>query len=370
MTDPRLKKWARTLTQYSVSVNQNEQVLIRVDEAAISLGREIYAAVLRAGAHPNMVIQVDGIDEIFYRNASESQLDFVSPVRKFEYDTIDKLIAVTAPTNTSALAGIDPARQSRALKANGVIRKSLFERSALGRADWTITLYPTPAGAQTAGLSLTDYEEFLFSAMFLNDDEPADAWRAVSRQQQKYVDYLNQVKTLRFVAQDTDITVNVAERLWINSDGHRNFPSGEVFTGPQEHSAKGHVRFTFPASHLGHEVDDIKLTFEAGKVVTAEASRGAEFLQAMLNTDEGARYLGEVAIGTNYNVTRFTRNTLYDEKIGGTFHMALGRSYPETGGRNASAIHWDMICDMRPEAGGGAVFADGEIIHENGQWKI
>ena len=206
--------------------------------------------------------------------------------------------------------------------------------------------------------------------MFLDKEDPAAAWQAFSREQQRYVDYLDQVETLRFVARDTDLTMRVGGRKWVNSDGHKNFPSGEVFTGPLEDSVNGTVRYTFPTAHMGHEVDDVRLTFENGKVVQAEAARGLEFLNTLLGSDAGARTLGEVAIGNNYGVQQFTRNTLYDEKIGGTFHLALGNAYPETGATNVSAVHWDMVCDMRPDAGGGAIYADGLLIHENGQWKI
>jgi len=370
MIDPRLTKWANTLAQYSIDVKPGEQVLIRADEAAIPLAREVYAAILRGGGHPHIQVLIDGLDEIFLKTANDEQLDFVSPIRQFEYETIDAMIAIMAPTNTAALAGIDPARQARAQKANGAIRRSMFLRAAEGKSKWSLTLYPTPAAAQNAGMSLPAYEEFVFSAMLLNRDDPAEGWRELSRSQQKYVDYLNGVDTLRFVAVDTDITMRVGGRTWINSDGHRNFPSGEVFTGPIENTAEGHVRFTFPAAHLGNEVDNIQLEFHEGRVVSAQAGHGKDFLEAMLNSDPGARYLGEVAVGTNYGVTRFSRNTLYDEKIGGTFHMALGRSYPETGGVNESSLHWDLICDMRPAAGGGAIYADGLLIHENGEWKI
>jgi aminopeptidase len=370
MIDPRLIKWADTLINYSLELKPAQQLLIRVDETAIPLAKEVYASALRAGAHPHIQVLIDGLDEIFLSTAGDNQLEFVSPVRKFEYETIDALCAIIAPTNTANLAGIDPGRQSKAQKANSVIRKSLFERTAAEKADWVLTLYPTHAAAQNAGMSLNAYTEFLMSAMYLNDEDPAAAWRDFSRKQQVYVDYLNKVETIRFVARDTDITMNVKGRTWLNSDGHKNFPSGEVFTGPVEDSVNGHVRYTFPAAHLGHEVDDIQLAFENGRVVTAAASRGLEFLEAMLDSDSGARVLGECAIGNNFGVQRFTRNTLYDEKIGGTFHLALGNSYPETGGKNSSSLHWDMVCDMRPEAGGGAIYADGVLIHQNGAWNI
>ena len=370
MTDPRLTKWAETLVYYSLALKPDEQVLIRVDEAAIPLAKEVYRAALGAGAHPRVEVQVDGAAEIFLTTASDHQLDWVSPVSKFEYDTIDALCAIVAPANTSALAGVAPDKQARMQRASNTARKSLFTRASAGTAKWNVTLYPTQAAAQNARMSLADYEDFLLRAMFLDRDDPAGAWRAFSQEQQQYVDYLNGVETLRFVAKETDLTMRVGGRIWVNSDGHKNFPSGEVFTGPVEDSVNGHVRYTFPTAHLGHEVDDVRLTFAGGRVVGAEAARGQEFLETMLDSDPGARTLGEVAVGNNYGVQRFTRNTLYDEKIGGTFHLALGNAYPETGATNVSSVHWDMVCDMRPEAGGGAIYADGQIIHENGAWKI
>ena len=370
MTDPRLTKWADTLVNYSLSLKPDEQVLIRVDEAAIPLAKEVHRAALAAGALPHVSVVVDGLDEITLTTATDRQLEWVSPIKQFEYETIDALCAIVAPTNTSSLSGVEAGKQARSQRANSAIRRSLFDRTAAGQAKWSLTLYPTQGAAQNAKMSLTDYEDFLLRAMLLDKEDPAAAWKAFSQEQQRYVDYLNRVQTVRFVAQDTDISMKVGGRVWVNSDGHKNFPSGEIFTGPLEDSVNGHVRYTFPTAHLGHEVDDVRLTFENGRVVQAEATRGQEFLEAMLDSDEGARTLGEVAIGNNYGVQQYTRNTLYDEKIGGTFHLALGNAYPETGATNVSAVHWDMVCDMRPEAGGGAVYADGILIHENGQWTI
>ncbi len=365
-----LTKWAETLVGYSLSLQPGEQVLIRVDEAAIPMAKEVYKAALAAGAYPSVQVLVDGLDEIFLTTASDAQLDWVSPVRALEYETMDALCAIVAPSNTSALAGVAAEKQARAQRANKAVRESLFARAAEGKAKWNVTLYPTPGAAQNAKMSLSDYEAFLLKAMFLDKEDPAAAWKAFSKEQQRYVDYLSGVETLRFVAKDTDLTMSVGGRVWVNSDGHKNFPSGEVFTGPIENSVNGTVRYTFPTAHLGHEVDDVRLTFEDGRVVKADAARGLDFLKTMLDSDPGARVLGEVAVGNNYGVQRFTRNTLYDEKIGGTFHLALGNAYPETGGTNISAVHWDMVCDMRPDAGGGAIYADGIVIHENGQWKI
>jgi len=232
---------------------------------------------------------------------------------------------------------------------------------------WCGTLFPTYALAQEADMSLSEYEEFVYGAMLLDREDPIAEWRAFSVEQQKKVDYLDKVHEIRIVAEDTDLRMEVGGRKWMNSDGHRNFPSGEVFTGPVEESVNGTIRFTYPGIRGGAAVEDVKLRFENGRLVDASAGRGEELLLGEIDTDEGARYLGEVAIGNNYGIQRFTRNTLFDEKIGGTCHIALGSSYPDTGGKNESAIHWDLVCDLRR---GGAVYADGEVIHENGAWLV
>ena len=238
MIDPRLTKWADTLIHYSLYLQQDEQVLIRVDEAAIPLAKEVYRAALAAGAHPHVQVLVDGLDEIFLQTATDRQLEWVSPIKMSEYETIDALCAIVAPSNTSALSGVEADKQARAQKANSAIRRSLFERTAESRAKWCLTLYPTQGAAQNAKMSLASYEDFLLRAMLLDRDDPASAWKAFSREQQRYVDYLNGVETVRFVARDTDISMRVGGRVWVNSDGHRNFPSGEVFTGPWEDSVE------------------------------------------------------------------------------------------------------------------------------------
>jgi len=241
-----------------------------------------------------------------------------------------------------------------------------MERAAVGEMRWCGTQYPTEAHAQDAEMSLTDYEDFVFKSCLLDQDDPGAGWQGVRDSQQHIVDYLMAHDTIHIVAPGTDLTYRTGGRIWINSDGKHNFPSGEVFTGPHEDSAEGHVRFSYPAIYNGREVEDVRLTFKAGKVVEATAGRGQEFLLAMLDTDPGARYLGEVAFGLNYGIQRFTRNILFDEKIGGTMHMALGRAYPDTGGKNDSAIHWDLISDLRE----GEVYADGELCYRAGKFLI
>ncbi len=241
-----------------------------------------------------------------------------------------------------------------------------MERAAAGELRWCGTLFPTRAHAQEAGMSLADYEDFVYRACLLDRDDPAAAWREVHREQQRIIDYLARRDVIRIVAPDTDLTYRVGGRTWINSSGARNFPSGEVFTAPHEDSASGTVRFSYPALRFGNEVEDVRLTFRDGRVVEATAARGQAFLEAMLELDPGARALGEVAFGLNYGITRFTRNILYDEKIGGTMHVALGQAYPDSGGTNRSALHWDLICDLHE----GRVYADGELCYADGRFTI
>jgi aminopeptidase len=246
------------------------------------------------------------------------------------------------------------------------MRRTL-DRAAAGELAWCSTLFPTPAFAQDAEMSLDEYEDFVFQACHVTDPDPVAVWRRFADRQARLVDRLSDKREVRLVGPDTDLVVSVAGRTWINCDGKNNFPDGEVFTGPVETATHGHVRFSYPAVLGGREVSDVRLWFENGRVVRATAAKNNDFLQTSLNVDDGARILGEFAIGTNYGVTRFTKNILFDEKIGGTVHMALGTAYPESGGQNRSALHWDMVCDLRQ---GGEVWVDGELLSKNGQFVL
>ena len=366
MADPRHQKLAKVVVQYSVEVKPGEKVGIFGPAAAAPLLRELYREVLRAGAHPHVRIGLPELQEIKMREGSEEQLRFVSDLTLSEIDYLDVNISIWADENTKAMSGIDPKRMALAQEAGTPISERFMERSASGELRWCGTLFPTNAHAQDAGMALTDYEDFVFSAGLLDQDDPAGAWRQVHEQQQRIADYLMQHDEIHILAPGTDLRYRVGGRTWLNASGTRNFPDGEVFTGPVEDSANGTVRFTYPAVYHGQEVEDVQLTFRDGTVVDATAGRNQEFLLAMLDMDPGARCLGEVAFGLNYGIQQFTRNILFDEKIGGTMHMALGRAYPETGGQNKSALHWDMICDLRE----GKVYADGELCYENGKFTF
>jgi aminopeptidase len=363
MSDLLHQKFARTLVHYSLDIKPRDVLLARTTSLANPLLKEVYREALEAGAHVIPRLSFDGQEEAFLRSASDEQLAWVSPIDRAEMESITARLTISAPYNTRG--GGDAKRQGQWLRGQAELTQRFRQRSAEGSLKWTGTLFPTHALAQEAGMSLREYEEFVYTAMFLDRADPISEWQAFSKEQQSKVDRLDRVSTLRIVAEDTDLTLSVAGRKWMNSDGHRNFPSGEVFTGPVEDSANGTIRFTFPAVRGGQEVEDVRLRFENGRVMEATAARGQDYLNTVLDTDEGARFLGEVAIGNNYGIQRFTKNTLFDEKIGGTCHLAVGSSYLETGGKNESAVHWDMVCDLRR---GGEIYADGEVIHRDGQW--
>jgi aminopeptidase len=367
MPDTFVQMLARTLAHYSLDIRPADLLAVRSSTLGVPLLREIYREALRAGANVVCRLTFDGQDEIFYREAGEAQLEWVSPMDRVETESVTARLSINAPFNTRGNSGINPRRQTQHVRAQAELTTRFRQRSAEGAVRWCSTLFPTHALAQEAGMSLSDYEEFVYKAMLLDKDDPIAEWKAFSIEQQKKADFLGSVQNIRIVAPDTDLSVSVTGRKWMNSDGHRNFPSGEVFTGPLEESANGRIRFTYPAIAGGREVEDVRLWFEEGRVVKAAAARGQDYLQEMLDTDAGARYLGEIAIGNNYGIQRFTRTILFDEKIGGTCHLALGASYPETGGRNESAIHWDMVCDLRS---GGEIYADGALIHKDGSWVI
>jgi aminopeptidase len=366
MRDPRLEKLADVLVGYSADVKKNHLVRLNGPAIATPLIVELYRKVLQAGAHPVVRVNPDELAETFYKLACDEQLKYVNPINAFEVEQLDRNIGIWGEENTKALTNCDPKKMGIAATARKVITDRFLKRAAEGTLKWCGTQYPTQASAQDAEMSLAEYEDFVFKAGLLHLPDPVAAWKQISQRQQKLVDFLNGKKDYHVVsANGTDIRMSVAGHTWINCDGHENFPDGEVFTGPVVDSVNGTVHFSFPAVHHGHEVHDVRLTFKDGKVTGASASKGEDFLISMLDMDAGSRMLGECAIGTNYAITRYIKNTLFDEKIGGTVHFALGAGYPETGNTNESGLHWDMVVDLRQ---GGSIEIDGEKIHENGRF--
>jgi aminopeptidase len=342
-------------------------VLINATPAAESLVAEVYREVLRAGGHPVPRISLPALTRIALAEGNDDQLAWINPADRLLMEQAGATLAISSETNTRNLANADPNRQAVARRAARELMQIRSERSVADEIRWCLTLFPTEAYAQDAGLSLADFEEFVYEACFLNSEDPAERWREVGRQQQFYVDWLRDKQQVHVVGPDTDLRLSIAGRIFRNSDGKRNFPSGEFFTSPLEDSAEGTIRFTIPSVVGGHQVQDIRLRFEHGKVVEASAAQGQDYLVQSLDLDEGSRNVGEFAFGNNFGIQRGIQSILFDEKIGGTIHMALGNSYAECGGKNVSALHWDMICDLRAAAGGGEVYVDGTLVLKDGR---
>ena len=361
-------KYARVLVDYSVDVQKGDLVQIRATSIyAKELVKAVYKRVLERGGHPIVRTSFEDMSDIFIKMASDEQLDFVDPIVKLEYETIDKFISIGAPMNTKNMARADLGKLARRGKATKKLSETLMKRSADGTAKWVIADVPTHALAQEAGMSLEEYTEFLFKSCYLDIDDPVAKLRELDEKQTKWASYLNGVKKLHITGEKTDITFNVEGRKWISCSGLNNYPDGEVFTSPVEDGIDGEIYFDYPQNYRGNSVQGVHLWIENGRVVKATADRGEEFLNAMLDMDEGSRGIGEIAVGTNDMIQEITGNILFDEKIGGAIHMACGASYPETGGKNVSGLHWDLIKNMK---NGGKIFADDKLIYENGKFII
>lgn len=367
MTDVRLQRLADVLVQYSTQVKKGDWVGILGDVSALPALREVYAAVVRAGGYPSLMMSDETMARAFLRHADDDQIAWLDPMQSMYYDKADVYIRVGSSANTRAMTNI-PAKRVQALRA--AQRQWLdtrLNRAARGEMRWVGTWYPTDSSAQEANMSLEDYADFVYGAMFCDRQDPVAEWNKLSVMQQSKVDYLAGKKSVTCKGPNIDLTLSIDGRTFINSDGKHNMPSGEIFTGPVEDSVNGWVRFTYPSIVGGRAVSGIELKFEQGKVVSAKAEQNDDLLQAQLDTDAGARYLGEFAIGTNFGIQQFTGNILFDEKIGGTIHMAIGMGYPETGSKNTSAVHWDMICDMRTDS---TITVDGELFYKDGAFTV
>jgi aminopeptidase len=361
--DERLAKLADVLVGYSTAVRRGEEVCIEGHPPTAPLMREVYRAVLRAGGHPSARLVVDDQVATLLEEGSDEQLEWVPPDARWNLEHGDVWIALDGPENTRHLSGADPARMALRMKGREPYQDRYLERSARGEFRWVICGYPTHASAQQAGMSLSEFEEVVYRGAFLDADDPVAEWRAFGERLDRIGSLLQTWSELRIVAEDTDLTLGVGGRTWIRAKGEHNLPDGELFTGPVETSVEGTIRFTFPATMRGRRAEDVWLRFETGEVVEATAARGEGFLREMIGMDDGARRVGEFAFGLNEAVRDHTGTTLLDEKIGGTVHLALGRSILGTGGENVSGLHWDMVCDLRR---GGEVYADGELVYRDG----
>jgi len=370
VTDIRVQKFAKVLVEHSTRIKPGDRVLIEGTTAAEPLIRELFIQVLEKGGHPHPLVALPGMmpfsqDEMYVTYAKDTQLDFVPTFYKLAYDQFESRIRVHSATNTRGTGSVDPLKAQRRGKALSPITEAQMRRGAEGVFKWVTTLYPTDAYAQDAGMSLMDYSDFVFRAVHAHEEDPVAYWKSLEAKQQGAIDFIQGKSQVTLRGPNVDLTLSIKGRKFDNSFGTYNMPDGEIFTGPVEDSVNGWVKFTYPAIYGGVAVEGAELTFNRGRVETAKAEKHQDYLLKMIESDAGSRYLGEFAIGTNTDIDRFTGNILFDEKIGGTFHMALGAGYPETGSKNHSAIHWDMICDLRSDS---EITVDGQLFYKNGQF--
>jgi aminopeptidase len=365
LMDQRIEAMARVLARYSLRIEEGELVFLSGEVDTLPLLKALFKEVMDLGAHPQTMITDQTLREILLRYGSQAQLLYEPPIMRLAAERADVFVSLWGNSNTRIYSNVEVSRIGARVRSSAEIQEIFSQREGRGELRWCGAQFPTDASAQEASMSLAEYEEFVYKACLLDQPNPVSAWQRVAEEQETLCRMLEGKRELRVLSKDTDLTLGIEGRKWINCCGLQNFPDGEVFTSPLEDSAQGRIRFSFPGISFGREVEDIRLVFEKGVVVEASATKGEDILRQLLTVDEGASRVGEIGIGTNYGITRFTRNMLFDEKIGGTVHLAIGRSLPEALGVNSSSIHWDMLCDMRDS---GRIYADDELIYQNGRF--
>jgi aminopeptidase len=367
LADTRIEKLARILVEHSAGIGLGDRVAIEATTVAEPLVRALVIHVLKSGGHPHLLIDLPDNDDIFLTYARNEQLDFIPTFQHLAYEQFESRIRINSSVNTRALSGADPLRQRRRQKALSTILQLQMKRGAEKKFRWVSTLYPTNAFAMEAEMSLREYQDFVFRACHADEEtiDPVKSWKEVEKFQANIVARIEGHDKVEIRGPNVDLKLSIKGRTFRNASGQHNMPDGEIYTGPVEDSVDGWVRFSYPAISQGRVVEGVELFFEQGRVIKATATKNQDFLFNMLESDSGARYLGEFAIGTNFQINRFTGNILFDEKIGGTFHVALGAGYPETGSKNKSIIHWDMICDFRQDS---EILVDGQLIFRNGEF--
>jgi aminopeptidase len=357
MRDPRIDEYARLLVERSVGVQPGWQVCVRATPLARPMVEAVVEQVARIGAYPILQLSFEHIGGPFAREAPLEILREAAPLQERIWSEVDAFISIWAPENTREGSELSEERQAAVQQMMAPLRQRTMSMSV----PWVIAEYPVLATAQEAGMTLAELEEFIFDAVLLDWDAEAERMRAIA-------DVFDAAGEVRLVGPGTDLTLSLDGRRGAVDDGHINMPGGEVFYSPLENSAEGVIEFgEFPAVYLGHEVDGARLVFEGGRIVDATARSGEDFLVQTLDTDDGSRRLGELGIGCNPGIQRFMKNVAFDEKIDGTIHLAIGNSYTSTGGTNGSAIHWDIVKDLRSD---GRIYADGRLVQENGRWSI
>jgi aminopeptidase len=366
MADPRVQKLAQVLVHYSLDLQRGEEFALRTSPLAAELSLAVYKEALLAGAFISVVNIIPGLDEVFFKYASDEQLDYISPLNRLVTEKYRAILDIEAEHNTRELSGVDPSRQSRSRRARKDLFQTYIDRIGSKDLKWCATVYPTQALAQEADMSLSEYQDFVYGAGLLDLPDPVEGWKAETVRQQRLMNWLEGKNQVTIQGKDVDLKMSIRGRLFEGASGKLNFPDGEIYTSPVEDSVNGWVRFAYPAIYMGREVIDVELWFEDGKIVKEKASKGQDMLTKLLNTDAGSRFLGELGIGTNYAIQRFTKNMLFDEKIGGTIHLAVGMGFPEANGKNQSSIHWDMLCDMAQSE----IRVDGELFYKDGKFML
>jgi aminopeptidase len=375
MSDPRIERLSRVLVDYSTQIGHGDRVLIESEPTAEPLVRALFEHILKNGGHPHLLVSLSGMvtmtgmDDVFLSFADEEQISFTPTFYKYAYENFESRLRIHSTCNTKSLTNLDQIKKSWRKKATEPVLEAQFERGGTKEFRWVTTLFPTSAYAQDAEMSLAEFEDYVYQACHVADldEDPIAIWKRVEVEQGGVIEALKDHDRIEIKGPNCDLTLSIKGRTFVNACGKHNMPDGEVYTGPVEESVDGWVRATYPVVSGGNEIEDIELKFKEGRVVEASASKNQAFLEQMLETDPGARYLGEFAIGTNYDIQRHTRNILFDEKIGGTFHIALGAGYPETGSKNKSAIHMDLLCGMRD---GGEIAVDGDVIYRDGTFLL
>ena len=369
MINPIYEKLAKVVVEYSLEIKKGHTVFIGGPSFAQDLFQALNKEMIKVGAHPLIVPGIEGIKETFFKYASEEQLTYVGIFEELVFKEFDRLIEIRADYNTRKYSTIDSKKLSTfmGVPKRKELREIQDKRTSSGEFKWIVIPYPCNAYAQEANMDLFSYADFINKSLFLDKENPIKEWRNMQKKQDLLVNYLNNVEEIHVIGEDTDLLLSVKGRKWINCSGQRNLPDGEVYTGPVEDSINGHIRFTYPGIYLGNEVEDIYLEFKDGEVIKATAQKGEEVLQEILKI-ENANRIGEFAIGTNFGITKFTKNMLFDEKLGGTLHCALGLGFERTGSKNKSSVHWDILKDMK--VSGSKIIADNKVIYEEGKWKI
>lgn len=359
------EKLARLVCDYSLQIKEGDIVEIRGESCAEPFIKVLYKYILLKKAYPLLRMSFNEQLYTFYKYADKSILEMLPEIMLTTSKTLNAVIHIDSEVNTKQLSNVDPSKVAIHKKTTKILKDIMFEREAKGEFRWVIAPYPTFAMAQDAEMSLDDYADFIKMACKLDEEDPVEAWKKVDSTQKKIAELMSDTVELRIIGEKTDLILKTEGRKWINCSGRHNLPDGEVFTSPVEDSANGEIYFDIPTSFMGVEVSGVYLKFENGKVVKARAEKGDQFLQKMLDTDEGSRFVGEIAFGLNESITFPSKNILFDEKIGKSIHLAIGSSYPEAGGKNQSGLHWDLIKNMK---NGGEVYKNGKLIYKNGNF--